>query len=236
MSSWLARRRRRPEDEARSAWLDAAALLEARSRTDFKYVQEAHLTLVETLTDLRADLAQRDAQLTETLVQIGGVCSALTDRIEADREERTELVQTIAALASALVERTEIPAGRVIGGSVFGEPREDATDDPDDDVHHDAVDVVDVPGSTIDLFALELQVDAGEPVEAPHIAPSPGDEVRCRFGDRWVEGFEILEVHSREGRARCRVRRRSDGSVVRKLFEARDLEIVALAGKNGRSR
>jgi hypothetical protein len=123
---------------------------------------------------------------------------------------------------------------------VFGEPREDAPDvdvDVDVDVYDEAHDdVIDVAAGTIDLVALELQVDTGESVEAPHVAPSPGDEVRCRFGDRWVEGFEILEVHSREGRAGCRVRRRSDGSVVRKLFEARDLEIVALAGKNGRSR
>jgi len=66
-------------------------------------------------------------------------------------------------------------------------------------------------------------------------APVAGDEVRCRFGDRWVEGFEVLEVHSRQGRARYRVRHRADGSIVRKLFEANDLDPVRVAAVPGPS-
>jgi hypothetical protein len=208
---WFERRRqqerRDAEAEARSAWLDAAALLEARSRADYKQVHDANLALVETLTELRADFARRDAHLSATLAQLGSVCVTLTERIEADREERRELVQTITALASALAEHAQVPAGQLIGGTVYGTP-------PADDAFAD-----DSAPETIDLIALEGDVAV--------MSPAPGDVVRCRFGDRWVDGFEILEVHSRGGRARCRVRRRSDGSIVRKLFETSDLEVVA---------
>ena len=219
---WSARKRQRAEDDARAAWLDAAALLEARSRADYKHVQDAHFALTETLTDLRADFARRDAHLSATLTQLGGVCSSLAERIDADREERHELVQTITALAAALVERIDLPATHVIGGTVYGDDRNGGEGDADP--------------TTIDLTAVEVGAQqrtassAGEH-DDPTAAPAPGDEVRCRFGDRWVDGFEILEVHSREGRARCRVRRRSDGSIVRKLFETRDLEIVSTAAQ-----
>jgi len=220
---WSARKRQRAEDDARAAWLDAAALLEARSRADYKHVQDAHFALTETLTDLRADFARRDAHLSATLTQLGGVCSSLAERIDADREERHELVQTITALAAALVERIDLPAAHVIGGSVYGDDRNGADGD--------------ASPATIDLTAVDVGAQqraantASEHDDAATAAPAPGDEVRCRFGDRWVDGFEILEVHSREGRARCRVRRRSDGSIVRKLFESRDLEIVSPAAK-----
>jgi ABC-type transporter Mla subunit MlaD len=220
---WSARKRQRAEEDARAAWLDAAALLEARSRADYKHVQDAHFALTETLTDLRADFARRDAHLSATLTQLGGVCSSLAERIDADREERHELVQTITALAAALVERIDLPAPHVIGGSVYGDDRNGADGE--------------ASPATIDLTAVDVGAQPRAAGNAPEhddtatAAPTPGDEVRCRFGDRWVDGFEILEVHSREGRARCRVRRRSDGSIVRKLFETRDLEIVSPAAK-----
>jgi hypothetical protein len=209
----FARRRQESEAEARAAWLDAAAILEARSRADFKHVQDAHVALVDTFSALRSDLAKRDAQLGATLDRLGAVCATLAERIEADREERRELVQTISTLATALIARSDAPAPQIVGGSVFGEERDDIDDDG-------------TPGATLDLFAVEVGEQAAARTVAANGAPRAGEPVRCRFGDRWVEGFEVVEVHSREGRARYRVRRRADGSVVRKLFEASDLEPV----------
>jgi hypothetical protein len=225
---WSYRRRLGAEADARAAWLDAAALLEARSRADFKSVQDAHESLVETLGDMRTDMARRDEHLNGTLAQLGMVCETLAERMEADREERREFMRTINALASALASRNEAAAGHVVGGSVFGTPQPHADALPGT-TGNDASGA----GATIDLTAVEVNA-----TERPNPngsagsgsfgdGPAPGAEVRCRFGDRWVDGFEVLEVHSREGRARYRVRRRSDGSVVRKLFEAGDLESVA---------
>ncbi len=45
-------------------------------------------------------------------------------------------------------------------------------------------------------------------------------EVRCRFGDRWVEGFEIFEVLQDDLGVRYRLRRRVDGVVLPELFGA----------------
>jgi hypothetical protein len=50
-----------------------------------------------------------------------------------------------------------------------------------------------------------------------------GVEVRCRFGDRWVTGFEVCEVIRFDDEIRYRLRRRSDGSVLPTLFDEQDL-------------
>jgi hypothetical protein len=47
-----------------------------------------------------------------------------------------------------------------------------------------------------------------------------GVEVQCRFGSRWVDGFEVCEVVVDGDALRYRVRRQSDGSVLPKLLEA----------------
>jgi hypothetical protein len=51
-------------------------------------------------------------------------------------------------------------------------------------------------------------------------APETAVEVRCRFGDRWVDGFEIFEVLHNELGVRYRLRRRVDGVVLPELFSA----------------
>jgi hypothetical protein len=51
-------------------------------------------------------------------------------------------------------------------------------------------------------------------------------EVRCRFGERWVDGFEIFEVLHKETGIRYRLRRRIDGVVLPELFGAGDIRHV----------
>jgi hypothetical protein len=51
-------------------------------------------------------------------------------------------------------------------------------------------------------------------------------EVRCRFGDRWVDGFEIFDVVSDQFGVRYRLRRRVDGVVLPELFRATDIRHV----------
>jgi hypothetical protein len=50
--------------------------------------------------------------------------------------------------------------------------------------------------------------------------PETAVEVRCRFGDRWVDGFEIFEVLHNDVGVRYRLRRRVDGVVLPELFAA----------------
>ena len=43
-------------------------------------------------------------------------------------------------------------------------------------------------------------------------------EVRSRFDDRWSRGFEVAEVVEEGDSSRYKLKRRSDGSVLRALF------------------
>jgi hypothetical protein len=51
-------------------------------------------------------------------------------------------------------------------------------------------------------------------------------EVRCRFGDRWVDGFEIFDVVTDAFGIRYRLRRRIDGVVLPELFLATDIRHI----------
>ena len=74
--------------------------------------------------------------------------------------------------------------------------------------------------------ALDPTLDGGVGVApeslAPH-APHGAVEVRCRFGDKWVDGFEICEIVRAGGRVRYRLRRLLDGCVLPELFNAADV-------------
>jgi hypothetical protein len=48
-------------------------------------------------------------------------------------------------------------------------------------------------------------------------------QVQCRFGERWVDGFEILEVVQNQGGLRCAVQRCSDGYVLPTLLGPEDI-------------
>jgi hypothetical protein len=51
-------------------------------------------------------------------------------------------------------------------------------------------------------------------------------EVRGRFGDRWVDGFEICEVMETPEGHRYRLRRHRDGVVLPELFDATSIRHV----------
>jgi len=51
-------------------------------------------------------------------------------------------------------------------------------------------------------------------------------EVRCRFGDRWVDGFEVCETIHTDAGERYRLRRRLDGTILPELFSASDIRHV----------
>jgi len=53
--------------------------------------------------------------------------------------------------------------------------------------------------------------------------PETAVEVKCRFGDKWVDGFEIFEVTRVEEDVRYRLRRRIDGVVLPESFDAADI-------------
>jgi hypothetical protein len=132
---------------------------------------------------------------------------------------------------------------RVIGGSMPAGP-EPVISLPDPEP------VIDLPRHEpiLDLPRHEPVLDLGdpdladaEPAPEPQpdfmtIPPAPNGtpsasveiavEVRGRFGDRWVAGFEICEVMTTPAGPRYRLRRRRDGAVLPELFDATNLRHV----------
>jgi hypothetical protein len=158
-------------------------------------------------TAARAAELDRERAIVDGLERMADACDRLVDRIDADHAERHALAVAINALAQGL--RARPPAApRVVGGSFFGL---DAT----------RAFVVPVPATTI--------VPLGDDDIAIEVAPDRGVEVRCRFGDTWVDGFEVCEAVADGEGLRYRLRRRSDGAVLPTLFEPADVREVRAA-------
>jgi hypothetical protein len=72
---------------------------------------------------------------------------------------------------------------------------------------------------------------AAVPADAVAVRPDGVVEVRCRFGDRWVDGFEVCEMIADDERLQYRLRRRSDGSILPTLFAADDVRPPSVDGR-----
>jgi hypothetical protein len=213
-------------DEVQSTLADAVATLSTRVRTEVEQRVGEPSALVAGIQDVRDSLAARETEVAQMLRRVAETCDALAERVQLDRIERSVLADAVNRLAAALsvVSTVPIPALRstVLGGTV----------DPDlASTTHDVE-----PIAEIDLEAEALRDATPAPVPQPTIEPEAmltpaptrelphdGVEVRCRFGDRWVTGFEVCEVIRFDDVTRYRLRRRSDGSVLPTLFEDKDL-------------
>jgi hypothetical protein len=230
------RRRAQAQEELRTALLDATARLESRSRADAERYQQTQLALLETLEGLRGQLVGRDTEMLRALGQLSDVCGAMEQRMELERAERRELVNVLSNVARAVARQhsggqvSEITASKshVIGGTIYGDAEfvtelEDDIDDFDD--------IEPGPGThEVDLSEVD-ELDVTTVLAARHASGSLSAvvEVRCRFGDRWVDGFEVCDVVAHGGDLRYRLRRRSDGSVLPRLFSAEELRAVSPA-------
>jgi hypothetical protein len=194
-------------DEVQSTLADAVATLSTRVRAEVEQRVGEPSALVAGLQDVRESLAARESEVVQMLRRVAEACDSLAERVQLDRIERTVLADAVNRLAATLsiVSTVPIPALRttVIGGTV----------DPE--------------GGDVTLDEIDLEAEAAAevaPLPAAPVDPVPdGVEVRCRFGDRWVTGFEVCEVIRFDDVTRYRLRRRSDGSVLPTLFEDKDL-------------
>src|SRR4051812_46731675 len=154
--------------------------------------------LCEALDVMRTELASRADVLDEALERIATIGRELIDRVDADRFERRALTVAVERLARSVSQPLAASAqaartSAVIGGSFFGM----------DDTAALLPDVpADASSSNAGLIALHDDVLA-VPLDQ-HV------EVRCRFGDRWVDGFEVCERVAEDDRVRYRLRRRAD--------------------------
>ncbi len=176
---------------------------------------------------MRDTIARRDSELIDVLKRVVDTCETLAERVQIDRAERTALVDAVSRLTTVLTVAgsfsfTSAPTpGRetVIGGTVDPPPAAGTIDTG--------------PHDEIDLEAVAREPEpSSEPAPVPRagrpVRPD-GVEVRCRFGDRWVTGFEVCEVIRLDDVTRYRLRRRSDGSVIPTLFDEKDLRFFSTA-------
>jgi hypothetical protein len=214
-------------DEVQSAMSDTAAVLSDRVRSEIEHRMGEPRALVAGIQGVRETIAGRDSELIHALERVGSTYESLAERVHLDRIDQTALTDAISRLATALAHAGSfaLPSSNgpttVIGGTV--EP----TPTPAEAIFTRA-DLVDAePDREIDLEAIAaapgpvVRPPAGRPVRPD------GVEVRCRFGDRWVTGFEVCEVIRVDDTSRYRLRRRSDGSVIPTLFDEKDLRFFS---------
>lgn len=218
--------------EVQTTLADTAATLSARVRTELEQRTGEPSALAAGIQSVRETIAARDSETVQVLKHVVATCETLAERVQLDRVERTALADALTRLTTVLTVAgsfsfTAAPdPGRhtVIGGTV----------DPVVPVSA-AIDAG--PHDEIDLEAVAREPEP-EPeratTEVPAAPPRPGRpvrpdgvEVRCRFGDRWVSGFEVCEVIRLDDVTRYRLRRRSDGSVIPTLFDEKDLRFFS---------
>jgi hypothetical protein len=130
------------------------------------------------------------------LEAVTGLCDRVVEYIEADRAERRLVVDALTRLAQGISTAPATPGTN--GERLLGGSMPTGPGNSGNG-----------GGTQVDLRENETRV-----------------EVRCRFGDRWVDGFEIFDVVTDEFGIRYRLRRRIDGVVLPELFLATDIRHV----------
>jgi hypothetical protein len=167
------------------------------------------------------------AEFLRLLEVVTSMCDHVIEYIEADRSERRMMIDTLTRLSRTITDGARAtvaaastprpaPTGlfeardRVVGGSMPAGPERD-----------------------IDLRDPESQAEAQPQALLTEVEPLPGAtsteiavEVRGRFGDRWVDGFEICEVMTTPDGPRYRLRRQRDGVVLPELFDATSIRHI----------
>jgi hypothetical protein len=190
--------------------------------------------IVAGIQGVRDTIASRDSELLHALQHVGTTCEALAERVQLDRMERTALTDAVSRLSTAIAVASAFTlpptsatsTGTVIGGTI--EPNEPPSAPPTTPAFARADGTTAVTEIDLEAEAREPSTDPvpTTPARAAHqvpAIPAEGVEVRCRFGDRWVTGFEVCEVIRLDDSTRYRLRRRSDRSVIPTLFAEKDL-------------
>ncbi len=222
--------------EMHDGMAETAAVLSIRVRSEIEQRMGEPSALVLGIQDVRETIAGRDSELVHVLHQVGATCEALAEQVQNERIERTALAEAIKRLTNSLViggtfslppPTSATPSTTretVIGGTV--DPARTEVVEPGADVEID-LDAVDL--ETVDLDAVDDDLEPVPPPPPGRPVRPDGVEVRCRFGDRWVSGFEVCEVIRLDDETRYRLRRRSDGSVIPTLFPEKDLRFFSTA-------
>jgi hypothetical protein len=189
--------------------------LDSRLRLEVEQRSRVNPMLVEGLERVRSEMSTRDAEMHLALDRVASACDRLGEHVHADRAEHTALADAIsqltAQLAAPAARSIGARASTVIGGSVAPPADLEVTE---------VVPTAQLPSEDVD-DAMPIVIDIRD-----HVLDGNGTaavQVHCRFGDRWVEGFEIHEIIESATALRYRLRRSSDGYVLPTLFTDDDV-------------
>jgi len=156
---------------------------------------------------------------------VTSMCDHVIEYVEADRAERRSMVETLDRLGRVITDGAAAVAAASAAARTGAPPVEPPA------AHERVI------GGSMDAGP-EPVIDLREP--APELRPESATrttladatsteiavEVRGRFGDRWVDGFEICEVMTTPDGPRYRLRRHRDGVVLPELFDAASIRHI----------
>ena len=192
------------------------------------------------LTKLHKELARRDIEMVSALSRASNVTDTLRRQLEAEHTTHARLARSIDRLAMFLAAPPLTPltpvigtadqgAGTIIGGTIDPSraPREVETGE----VHQPEADTIDL---TTDHAEPQVEPVADTVIELPAevtVAPATRAErpleceVHLRFGDRWIDGFQIEETIDTGPNIQFRLRRRVDGWILPELFDESEVRV-----------
>ncbi len=158
----------------------------------------------------REVLIDMAAQLTRALERVTTMCDHVIQYVEVDRAERHAMLE-----AERAERRLTLEALGQLVRAAGGQPP--------------TLPVTLSPGAE---RLLGGSISAGPDLDTePDLvldlnAAERGPEVRCRFDDVWLDGFEVSEVVHADDGVRYRLRRVADGSPLPELFTSDDIKPV----------
>jgi hypothetical protein len=181
-------------------------------------------TRAETPAGTRLEMPSEFLRLLEVVTSM---CDHVIEYIEADRVERRLMVETLTQLGHVI---TEGAAAATAAAAVAPRASVAPLDAPTAESFEARERVIGGsmpagPETVLDLREAEREAER-EPWNPSASAMEIAVEVRGRFGDRWVDGFEICEVMTTPDGPRYRLRRNRDGVVLPELFDATSIRHV----------
>lgn len=165
--------------------------------------------------DIERDRERHDHLLAASLDRVAASLDGIATQIEAEGRDRRANLAAIEFLmremAIAFPHTISAGYGTVVGGTIEPGPI-DLTSDagPHTHTHPRQLPALSVMGR--DGMHDDAELYVGCTVE-----------VRSRFQNRWVEGFDVVEVITQDGVSRYRLARHADHIMLPVLFDATDL-------------